>query len=117
MANEASILSDESAQRSFWERVAKGDPDQCWEWQAGRNARDYGIFCRGRDRLMAHRVALSLATGETPAGMKALHGCDNPPCCNPKHLRWGTTQENRDDRSVRSRGSVRPICRHSLAVA
>lgn len=33
--------------------------------------------------------------------MQALHSCDNPPCVNPHHLRWGTNRENALDRAER----------------
>lgn len=32
---------------------------------------------------------------------RALHSCDRPICCNPRHLRWGTQQENVDDAVAR----------------
>lgn len=32
-----------------------------------------------------------------------LHDCDNPRCCNPKHLRLGTHRDNMDDKIVRNR--------------
>jgi hypothetical protein len=46
-------------------------------------------------------------------GLHVLHSCDTPACCNPKHLRLGTNQDNVDDRvsrgrSVNRKGSANP---------
>jgi hypothetical protein len=38
-----------------------------------------------------------------PDGMLVCHTCDNPPCCNPKHLFLGTFQDNIDDRERKGR--------------
>ncbi len=52
----------------------------------------------------AARVAFNLGTGQDiPQGLKVLHSCDHPICCNPAHLRLGTQKDNALDRSVRLR--------------
>ena len=33
----------------------------------------------------------------------ALHSCDNPICCNPKHLSWGSAQDNMTDKCNKGR--------------
>jgi len=53
----------------------------------------------------AHRVAWKLAYGEIPEGLHVLHHCDNPPCCNPKHLFIGTPKDNAQDRASKGRGN------------
>lgn len=44
-------------------------------------------------------VALFLEVGPPPEGLHCLHSpvCDRT-CCNPAHLRWGTSAENMQDR-------------------
>jgi hypothetical protein len=39
--------------------------------------------------------------------MDALHRCDNPPCCNGAHIRWGRPAENVND--TMTRGRHRPV--------
>lgn len=41
----------------------------------------------------AHRVAFFLEHGRWPMPF-CLHSCDNPPCCNPRHLHEGTQKQN-----------------------
>jgi len=55
-------------------------------------------------------MALMLAKGWPPVdAMMACHTCDNPICCNPGHLWWGTAAENMQDASAKGRMSSRAI--------
>lgn len=92
----------------FWEKVDRRGPDECWMWTASRRALGYGQIRIGGKSRKAHRVAYELANGPIPAGMAVLHGCDNPPCVNPAHLRAGTMTDNVRDMVTRGR-CYRPI--------
>lgn len=93
--------------RRFWERVAIGPPGACWEWRGALNRRGgYGIVAFGRGgskRLLAHRVAYVYRNGPLRPGKEAMHSCDNPPCCNPQHLKQGAHITNMRDRDERGR--------------
>lgn len=88
----------------FWSKVKTGDPKDCWPWQASVFGFGYGAFRYGARTLRAHRVAWILARGGSiPDGLSVLHRCDNPPCCNPLHLKLGTQMDNTEDRMRRGR--------------
>lgn len=86
---------------ALWDRVAKGLPDDCWEWTGSKQAYGYGVFTYDNKKYASHRVALTFSVGASE--LQALHSCDNPACCNPDHLRWGTQQDNMDDLWSRGR--------------
>lgn len=96
----------------FWSRIDKRGESDCWPWLAGNNGVGYGVMYvkqrKGRKAVLAHRLSLALATGLMPKAF-ALHSCDNPGCCNPRHLRWGTQKENMGDAKTRGRASPPPI--------
>lgn len=83
----------------FWSRVDCGPDFQCWPWNGAKNAKGYGR-CHG---TVAHRLAYSLAIGPIPDGQVLRHKCDNPSCCNPKHLVPGTQSQNMSDMRSRDR--------------
>lgn len=87
----------------FWKRVKIGNPIDCWEWQAGRTPYGYGLLTCNKQRWGTHRFAYSVTNGPIPIGMIVLHTCDNPPCCNPAHLRLGTHRDNTRDAFVKGR--------------
>lgn len=90
----------------FWPKVKICNLNECWLWQAGFDKAGYGKVggeLPERRTLRAPRVAWELTYGPIPDGKLVRHSCDNPPCCNPRHLRLGTDQSNSQDRTARGR--------------
>lgn len=82
-----------------------GGPDACWPYLGALDAKGYGRLgvLRG-ERYFAHRLAYHYATGEVFEDEEVImHACDNPPCCNPKHLSRGTHADNHHDMLAKGR--------------
>lgn len=87
-----------------------GAISKCWEWQGVAFANGYGrlsspIETKHEKFHRTHRFVLYLKIGKKriPKGMKCLHKCDNPICCNPKHIYMGDHAQNMRDMKERGR--------------
>ena len=88
----------------------KDNSEDCWEWQGCRDKAGYGTITKRRARPKengsspkTHRVAYELFFGDIPDGLLVCHTCDNPPCCNPRHLWTGTSKQNTQDAVKKNR--------------
>lgn len=92
----------------FWERTERRGHNECWPWTGGLTGAGYGIvWIVGKVRKATH-LSLELHGKPRPGRAHALHSCDNPPCVNPAHLRWGTPMENATDKMARGRFNGNP---------
>ena len=86
----------------FWSKVDRPGAAACWLWLAGVDGDDYGCFYAGNYVYeKSHRIAAYYGSGVL--GLVARHTCDNPRCCNPDHLKWGTKKDNSRDAIERGR--------------
>lgn len=90
----------------FWAKVNIRDADECWPWQAFCDDKGYGRFMVTTEAFrkcwVSSRMAYAL-TRPLCSTLHVLHLCDNPPCCNPRHLRQGTDADNTADKIARLR--------------
>jgi hypothetical protein len=94
-------------QAAFWQNVTVAGPLDCWLWTRAKHEFGYGVVYIDGVRWKAHRFAYTDRVGPIPAGLDILHACDNPPCCNPAHLKPGTNADNFADMVAKGRHSDR----------
>lgn len=111
MSGPPRLTADERIER-FWSRVDSSlGPKECWPWMGAKHPEGYGqVGWRLNDgshrALQTHRVAMFLTTGVWSSGREnnyVRHRCNNPPCCNPDHLLFGTAVENAHDAALAGR--------------
>lgn len=86
----------------FWKRVDQSaGTDGCWPWLGYVHGHGYGLVCASKNKtILAHRAAWmlhnarSIPPGDHHGTMCVLHSCDNPVCCNPRHLSLGSQVDN-----------------------
>lgn len=95
---------------NFWSKVDQsGGDDACWPWSSrSKNPAGYGVTSfdmgSGWKTYGAHRVAFYLANNRPQTnGLCVLHSCDNPACCNPRHLSEGSHSQNMIEAYARGR--------------
>lgn len=106
MADRSNFTITPALEARFWAKVDKRGPDECWPWMASKSKYGYGNIAVNRRCVRATHVALILDGRPRTGSLHALHSCDNPPCVNPSHLRWGTIKDNADDCVSRGRKAV-----------
>jgi hypothetical protein len=89
----------------FWANVDQSaGPNGCWPWTAGLfKTGGYGQIRIGKAKYRAHRIGYMLRYQEDAFPLDVLHRCDNPPCCNGRHLYAGTPLDNARDTIGRGR--------------
>lgn len=107
-----SKYNEAEAAIAFWDRVDRsGGNDACWPWRgalrggrASKMSSQYGVTRWLGRRRTAHRLAFELTNGPITSDVFVCHACDNPPCCNPRHLWAGDAAANMKDRDAKGRG-------------
>lgn len=85
------LLIEEYITQSKAERQKHIDlNDPCVE-RGGPAKGGLSSYCKG---LLAHLFDTTIPSGHK---IHVCHACNNEKCSNPKHLYWGTAQENRLD--------------------
>jgi DNA-binding XRE family transcriptional regulator len=99
------IYKRKSLEERFWSKVNIKGVEDCWEWTGTKIFNGYGKIIIDNKMKLAHRVAWELDRGRKVPKDKIIRHwkCDNPPCCNPIHLRLGTHKDNINDKVCKNR--------------
>lgn len=105
---------DRQALLRIGQRIRVSAETGCWLWLGVRNPRlvGYGqMKYHGRSRRV-HQITYRLMIGPVAPGLHLDHFvCDNPPCCNPAHLRPVTPRENvLRGNSIQARNASKRYC-------
>ena len=83
------VLTKAEKQRIF-SKIVIDPKTQCWNWTGDKNRRYGAINFRGKTEKV-HRLLYTAFVGQLPAynGKDVLDHvvCNNPSCCNPKHVK------------------------------
>jgi len=106
LAKHGNRLDDAYNLTSFWMQITiTADDNKCWEWQGHCDKNGYGKFRYEGKLRRCHQIAWSHPDYVISDGLWILHSCDNPTCCNPKHLFLGTAKDNAVDRMLKGRNA------------
>lgn len=99
----------------FWRNVAVSGANECWNWIGRLDPNGYGRLDADRRPQLAHRIAYAISNPNIPLPEAVCHSCDNPKCCNPRHLWPGTQLDNIADMDSKGRRRLPPVRRGAEA--
>ena len=82
----------------------EGGLNACWNWKGNCFTSQYGRFKMHNKTYLSHRLVYQYYYNTCLTKQDVvMHICDNPKCCNPLHLKKGTTADNVKDKMNKKR--------------
>lgn len=82
--------------------------DACHPWTRVKTKDGYGSYTKCGYTVLAHRLRKAMDDPSSIGAPVIMHACDNPQCCNPRHLIAGTSAENMQDMHRKGRNKNAP---------
>ena len=95
----------------FLQLIDRSDRKGCWPWRGGRTSYGYGsvYLSESKSTDLAHRVSWMTHNNRRLRKQECVcHHCDNPICCNPRHLFVGDRAANNRDKTSKGRNVTIP---------
>jgi len=98
------IIAIGDFEQAFLQHIdTSGGDDACHPWTHSKNAGGYGHFTKHGYTALAHRLRYAMSEPDSVHAQVVMHLCDNPQCCNPRHLRAGSYSDNAQDMHTKGR--------------
>lgn len=83
--------------QEFFENIVPGEkPDDCWGWKSNKT-HGYPVLMFNGKFVKGSRLSWEIHSGlPVRKHLIICHSCNNPECCNPRHLEPDTHQRNMD---------------------
>lgn len=83
----------------YWGQHVMEPSEGCRLWPFTLTTHGYGRVCFATKEIRLNKITCEAWHGARPSNdHMVLHSCGNRACWAGEHLRWGTAQENQDDR-------------------
>lgn len=107
------LKKKETVSERFWNKVAVGQPNECFLWTGSIDIYGFGRICIDYKKTQAHRLSWELANGKSSEGLDILRTCQHKHCVNPAHLYAvnALTQTN-EEKFLRFNSKTGPIPAH-----
>lgn len=90
-------------------------PKPCWIWKLSTDRFGYGNAFFRRKSGRAHVLSCEVKYGRrAEKGEVVRHLCNNPPCCNPDHLVFGSPKDNSRDSLLHGKSKNYKFCPDSV---
>jgi hypothetical protein len=97
MLSHASMPSKLDCLVSFQNKYIIDSTTNCWNCIGYKDKNGYGFITINKKHYRIHRISYFIYNGPFDLSLQILHSCDNPSCCNPKHLFIGDQFDNMQD--------------------
>lgn len=104
-------MTDPKMLESFFKKIRI--TDDCWLWEAAKQAQGYGSFTWGPKTYRAHKLSYELHKQPVSVGLVLDHLCGVRVCVNPAHLEPVSIKDNlfRSTKTLAFKNKIKTHCK------